>query len=95
MKDKRNLLALLISLIYVGIGTVAVCSVYPQDALFGEWAGVALLITFPVTILSAGFRYGASTNLLPVFIIQFIMLVPTFFIIKSFFKKKNTAAQDL
>ncbi|NMH26061.1 hypothetical protein [Flavobacterium solisilvae] len=80
-------LTLLISLIYVSIGTLAVCSVYPQDYFYGEWSLFGLLFTFPVTVISFGFRYGDAESLLPIFIIQFLMFVITFLLLRIFIKK--------
>ncbi|WP_404985436.1 hypothetical protein ACI513_19735 [Chryseobacterium sp. M5] len=87
LKSRR--IALIISVIYVGLGTTAVCSVYGSDFLYGEWAGYVLLITFPVSFFSFMYRYAESDFLLPVFIIQFIVFLCTFFILSLFIKKKN------
>lgn len=81
--------ALLISAIYVGLGTLAVCSVYPKDFLSGEWVLYVLGITFPVSIISFGYRYADSNSLIPVFIIQFVMFLITFLILSIFIKKKK------
>ncbi|WP_426482275.1 hypothetical protein [Chryseobacterium sp. R2ACT005] len=78
---------LIISMLYVGTGTLAVCSAYGSDPLYGEWTLYALLITFPVSILSFGFRY-ADPSVWPVFFIQFIMFLITFFILSLFIKSK-------
>ncbi|WP_126651604.1 hypothetical protein [Chryseobacterium aureum] len=79
--------ALLISILYVGTGTLAVCSAYGSDPLYGEWTLYALLVTFPVSILSFGYRY-ADPGIWPVLLIQFIMFLITFFILSLFIKSK-------
>ncbi|SMO70859.1 hypothetical protein SAMN06265171_105114 [Chryseobacterium rhizoplanae] len=79
--------ALIISILYVGTGTLAVCSAYGSDLLYGEWTLYALLITLPVSILSFAFRY-AEPNIFPVLLIQFIMFLITFFILSLFIKSK-------
>jgi hypothetical protein len=71
-------LALLISLGYVGLGTLAVCSVYPADMFYGSWSLWALVITFPVTIVSFGYRFIDSQNLYPVWLIQSAMFLIMF-----------------
>lgn len=40
---KMRKVALIISAIYVGIGTLAVCSIYGSDPLYGEWSFNALV----------------------------------------------------
>lgn len=50
----RKKLALIISIVYVGIGTLAVCSLYPKDLFYGEWSLWGVILTFPVTIISFG-----------------------------------------
>lgn len=94
MEELKSLLKfrkmeLIISALYVGIGTLAVCSVYPKDLFYGEWSLNALIITFPVTIISFGYRYAEADSLLPVLLIQFIMFGLTFLLmclISSLFK---------
>ncbi|RAK21765.1 hypothetical protein B0I03_105201 [Flavobacterium aquaticum] len=86
----RNLnLAFLISILYVGLGTFTVCSVYGSDTFYGEWTVFALLVTFPVSIISFGYRYAEPNSFLPVFIIQFIMFIITFLILSSLIKNKT------
>lgn len=94
---KSKKIELIISAIYVGIGTLAVCSIYPKDLFYGEWSLWVLIWTMPVTILSFGYRYAEADALLPVLIIQFIMFILTFlflclisFLLKSIFKIKKT-----
>ena len=89
---KGKTLALRIALAYVAFGTLSVCSVYPHDLLFGEWSLYGLLMTFPVTILSFGFRYAEPNQLLPVFLIQLTMVLPTFLVLSIFIKDKKTSA---
>ncbi|MEJ5102602.1 MULTISPECIES: hypothetical protein [Chryseobacterium] len=84
---KTRKIALVISILYVGIGTIGVCSAYRSDLLYGEWTLYALLITLPVSILSFAYRY-ADPNIFPVLFIQFIMFLITFFILSLFIKSK-------
>ena len=86
---KRRKKALRIALIYVGFGTLSVCSVYPADVFYGEWSLLGLLITFPVTFISFGYRYAEAESLYPVFIIQFVMLILTFLLLGRFIKEKK------
>ncbi|MCY1455354.1 hypothetical protein D9M71_724850 [compost metagenome] len=83
----NRILAFRISLFYVGLGTLSVCSIYPKDLFYGAWSLFGLIITFPVSILSFGYRYANSDVLYPVFLIQLVMLLPAFFIFSLFIKK--------
>jgi len=87
IKDRN--LAFKISLFYVSFGTLAVCSVYPKDLFYGDWSLYGLLITFPVSVVSFGFRYAESNLLYPVFIIQLIMFFISFFLLSLFIKDKK------
>jgi hypothetical protein len=88
IEDRK--LAFKISLFYVALGTLSVCSVYPKDLFYGDWSLYGLLLTFPVSIISFGFRYAESNLLYPVFIIQLIMFFITFFLLSLFIKDKKT-----
>lgn len=68
-------------IIYNIWGTLAICSIYPSDPLYNDWWLPIEILTFPVTIISFAYRYGASEPLYPVFIIQFIMLIITVFLL--------------
>jgi hypothetical protein len=82
-------LALKISFLYVLLGTLSVCSIYPKDLFYGEWSLFCLIITFPVSIISFVYRYAESNLLYPVFIIQLIMFFLTFNILSLVVKEKN------
>lgn len=82
-------LAFKIALLYVAFGTLTVCSVYPKDLFYGDWSLLGLIITFPVSIISFGYRYAESDLLYPVFIIQFIMFWLIFYILGMIIKDKN------
>ncbi|MGC4128460.1 MAG: hypothetical protein QM564_02635 [Bergeyella sp.] len=86
LKSRR--IALIISAIYVGLGTFAICNAYGSDALYGDWTIYTIVITFPVTIISFGYRYAEPNSLIPVYIIQFIMFVLTFLLLSLFIKEK-------
>ncbi|EFK33607.1 Uncharacterised protein [Chryseobacterium gleum] len=79
--------ALIISILYVVTGTLAVCSAYGSDPLYGEWTLYALLITFPVSVLSFVCRY-TDPSIWPILLIQFMMFLSTFFVLSLFIKSK-------
>jgi len=78
---KSRKIELILSALYVGAGTFAVCNIAGRDLFYGEWSEYILWITFPVTIISFGYRYAETDYLLPVLIIQFIMFVLTFLLL--------------
>lgn len=86
---RDNILALRMSLFYVGLGTLSVCSIYPDDLFYGNWSLFVLVVTFPVSIVSFGYRYAEPNLLYPVFLIQLIMFGLTFLILSSFIKNKQ------
>jgi len=69
----NRVFAFKISLFYVGLGTLSVCSIYPKDLFYGSWSLFGLIITFPLSIVSFGYRYANADLLYPVFLIQLIM----------------------
>jgi hypothetical protein len=85
----RHQRAFTISLGYVGLGTLAVCSIYPSDLFHGEWTLWVLFVTFPVTIISFGFRYAEAEMIYVVFIIQFVMIVLTFLTRSNWIKEET------
>lgn len=86
---KERKLLFFIALAYVGIGTLSVCSILPNDRFYNEWFLVGLVFTFPVTIVSFAYRYAEGNVLYPVFIIQAIMFVLTFLIFSNLLKVKK------
>ncbi|MEI6089072.1 MAG: hypothetical protein WCR42_01330 [bacterium] len=83
---KDNKLAFWISIFYVGLSIISICAIYPDDLLYGDWALIGILITFPINVISFGFRFAISDIIYPVFIIQGFMFIPTFLIITSLIK---------
>ena len=86
---ENHKLAFWIALCYVGFGTLAVCSVYPADIFYGSWSLWGLLISFPVTIISLGYRYAEADTIYPVLLIQFVMFLLTFMILSRFIRTKK------
>ena len=86
---KHNFTALLISFIYVILGGIVACSLYPDDLLNGAWWFWGCIITFPVSMISCTYRMFGSDNYFPVIIIQTIMFIPTFILVKKIIKKRN------
>jgi hypothetical protein len=86
---KSNQMIFYISLAYVGLGTLAICSIYGADPLYGEWSMYVFLLTFPVTFISFAYRYVETDYLIPVLIIQFIMFWLTYLILAYSFRNET------
>ncbi len=65
--------SLIISSIYVGIGTLAVLCSYPP--YYGDWVLFTLFITFPVSILSFGIMIAGKYYLAVILVQIFIYLI--------------------
>ena len=83
---RQNVFAFWTSLIYVFLGGLVACSLYPNDTLNGNWFIWGWMVTFPVNIFSCSYRMFASTDYFPVFIIQSIIFISTFYFISKLFE---------
>jgi len=52
----------LIAFLYVGLGTLATLSVFPDNLFYGGWVIWAVLVTLPVNAFSLGVLYGGVPN---------------------------------
>jgi hypothetical protein len=86
---KQNIVAFWTSLIYVVLGGIVACSLYPRDLLSGDWWFFGWLITFPVNFISCSYRMFVATDYYPVIIIQIIVFIPTFIILTRFIPKRQ------
>lgn len=79
---KKNLLikSLVISLVYVGIGTLSLLSLYPQSPIGTVIAWLGLLLTLPVTVISFGIMYTESDSLNSMLITQLIVFFVFWFL---------------
>ncbi|MEI7802970.1 MAG: hypothetical protein WCI97_10020 [Bacteroidota bacterium] len=84
-----------LTFLYVGLGTLAVCSIYPNDFLYGDWSQWVLVITFPIDALSFGYRCMNRENLFFVFCIQTFMMAPTFIFLKRISKRNGNNSDYL
>lgn len=86
---KENNLAFWISIIYVTLGGIVACSLYPDDPLNGSWWFWGWLVTLPTNLISSTYRFMGGTEYYPVLIIQIVIFIPTFLIISRIISKKN------
>ena len=80
--------SLIISLVYVGLGTISVLSMYPDSPLFGSWVIFALFITLPVNFISIGVMYADPKAIVLVLIIQLAYFLLFWFIVYSIIKRR-------
>jgi len=80
--------SLIIAFLYVGLGTVAVMSVYPDSPLYGDWIYVGLLLTLPVSIIGFAVMFAEPNGYFPVLIIQLITFLLFWFILYRYLLKR-------
>lgn len=85
-KDLRN--SFLISLVYVGTGTLALLFIYSTNVL----VPIVLLLTIPVTFIGGAIAYTEKDSTLPIIIVQVVMFLLFWRIIYSWFKKRTARA---
>lgn len=83
--------AYLIAFLYVGLGTLSVLSMYPDNLFYREWVVWVLLITVPVNFISWGILYADPTQQLLVIFIQFLIFILIGQLIFAFFFKKQVS----
>ena len=90
--NKSNKLSIIITLLYVGVGTISVCGIYPADPFYFEWSLLpfTLLLTLPVNFISFLYRFAENSyDLSFVIFIQSVMLIPTFIVVRRILKRKR------
>lgn len=79
----------LISVIYVGLATVTVLSVYPSSPLYGDWVILSALLTLPVNFLSHAIMYGDPNDKKLVLIIQGLYFLAFWVFLYRYLVKKS------
>jgi len=77
MKKKAIRASLIISVLYVGLGTVSILSIDPEFFLSGDWAWFSYLLTLPVSIVGFLIMYTEKEYL--------GLLIPTQLIVFAIF----------
>jgi len=86
MSKKAYYNSLVISLLYVGVGTISVLCLYPP--YYADWVLLAALLTIPVNFISFGLMYSDSGNWLLVLPIQLVVFFLTWLLVYKWLKKK-------
>lgn len=89
VKKSPLIKSLIISLVYVGIGTLSLLSLYPQSPIGTEIAWLGLLLTLPVTFISFGIMYTESDSLNSILLTQLIVLFIFWFLAYLFLTIKK------
>ncbi len=85
--NKLKKKSLIISCIYVGLGTISVLCSYPP--YYGDWVLLLLLTTFPVSILGFGVMIAGKYYLLAL-LIQLIMFIVFWKLLYNYFVKNTS-----
>ncbi len=90
MVNKRLLFkSLIISIIYVGIGTLSLLSLYPQSPINTVIAWLGLLLTLPVTFIGFGIMYTEPDTLNSILLTQLILFFLFWFLTYLFLTIKR------
>jgi hypothetical protein len=96
LKIKAKKKSLLISILYVGLGTIAVLCSYPP--FYGDWVLIVLLITFPVSILSFGIliagKYYTAVVIVQLIIFAFFWYLYYSFLLRKYNKEFNIKSSN-
>ena len=93
--NKLNPIALsfLVSLVYVGLGTISVLCLAPNPPLDGDFMIIILALTLPVNFISVGVMYADSSATRIVLIIQMVYFL-IFWLIVYFILKRRRRLQN-
>jgi uncharacterized membrane protein len=90
-KKKYTILikSLIISLAYVGLGTISLLSGYPSSPLYGDWVLPIMLLTLPVSVWSFGIVFADSHAFWAVIIVQTIVFLIFWLLLFRWMQKKS------
>ena len=78
----------IISLLYVGFGTLSLVSMSPSGPIYWEWSMIGLLLTFPVTFISFSVMF-MEKNYYALLSIQSIVFCVFWLLLYRFLKKNS------
>jgi len=80
----------IISIAYVGLGTLSVLSVYPSSPTYGLWSIWGCLLTLPVNFISFGIEFTDSNAFTSVIITQtFVLFIFWLIVYKILIRRKS------
>jgi len=81
----------LIAFLYVGLGTLSILSMYPDNLFFGEWVMWGILFTLPVNVLGWGILYAdRSQHAIVIFVQIVVFILVGWLLFRLLFKKYIT-----
>jgi hypothetical protein len=82
--------SLIISLVYVGSGTVAIMSGYPSSPLYGSWVLPVQVLTLPVNLIGGSIEmFSNPTDYNLILIIQSIVFIIFWYIVFRWLNKRR------
>jgi hypothetical protein len=81
LKTKAKKISFLISVFYVGVGTLSVLSMDPDFILAGDWAWFGYLLTLPVSIMGFAIMYTESDYVQLLIVTQSIVFLIFWFVV--------------
>jgi hypothetical protein len=87
LNKKSVRISLLISSLYVGLGTLSVLSLY-SDTILGDLSIIGVFITLPVSFIGYGLMYITPDNKISVLLVQVVMFLIFWFILNKILSKK-------
>jgi hypothetical membrane protein len=83
---KAKIKSFWISFFYVGIGTISLLGLYPDDFFYWEFSLVGVFLTLPISFISFGILYSESVGHELILIIQLVMFLLFWFFTYKIFR---------
>ncbi|MET3877744.1 hypothetical protein [Chitinophaga sp. OAE865] len=74
-KSTAYIYSYLVAFLYVGLGTLSILSMYPDNLLFGEWVMWGVLVTLPVNFIGWGILYSDPNQHGIVILVQILVFI--------------------
>jgi hypothetical protein len=87
MRSRKTVFIIII--IYNLIGLISLLGLQPKDPFYWDWSVLFLIFTFPITIISFGYRFFQAEPIYPIFIIQVIVLFISLYVTNLIMKYKR------
>jgi hypothetical protein len=88
MNKKAFYDSLVVSFLYVGLGTISVISVYPGSLFYGDWVIFGFLLTVPVSFVGFAIMYAGSDGYWLALLAQGCVFFIFWFIAYRYFERK-------
>jgi hypothetical protein len=68
---------------YVGLGSLALLTMFPKDIFYTDYSVILVLLTIPTNIISLGIRYSCKDCFIYIILSQLLFLLIWYKILKS------------